>query len=258
MDLGLQDKVVLVTGSSRGIGLSIAENFLTEGAMVVITGRNLDSLNKAIKILSSKYSCEKIFSYQGDLTCEDNIKICVDSIIERWGRIDILVANIGSGKSKPGVEVERDEWLRMLNINLLGAMDAVRVVVPVMRRLGGGSIVFTASIAGLEAIGAPVPYSVAKVGLIKACKDYSLILAEDNIRINAVAPGNIKFPGGRWEEIIADNPEIVDTYIKRAVPMKRFGTPEEIANIVVFLASERASFVTGACIVADGGQTLGY
>lgn len=255
MDLGLKSKVVLITGSSRGIGKTIASSFLAEGARVIITGRNGNILNETLIEFSKQYNEDYIFSYQGDLTNLDEIAKCVDLAVGRFGKIDILVANIGTGKSKPGLAADNLEWERILKFNLMGSINIIREVVPLMKKNGGGNIVFISSIAGYEVLGAPVTYSVAKSGLISAAKNLSHILAEDNIRVNTVAPGNIIFKGGRWEEIIREKPDIIENYIRKNVPMQRFGKPEDVADAVMFLASERASFITGACLVVDGGET---
>lgn len=258
MDLGLNDKVVLITGSSRGIGKAIASAFLAEGAKVIITSRDENSLNNIYKELSDKYGGASVCSYQGDMTQINTIASSLDSGLKNFGKIDVLVANIGTGKSKPGLEVDRSEWERMLNQNLLGSVEVVKAVAPIMRRSGSGNIVFISSIAGREVSEAPLAYSVAKSGLISLSKTLSCLMAGDNIRVNVVAPGNIRFEGGRWEEIIKEKPRIIEEYIKKSVPMQRFGKPEEVANAVVFLASERASFITGACLVVDGGETRAF
>lgn len=254
MDLGLKNKVALVTGSSRGIGKAIASGLLAEGARVLITGRNQANLNQIFDEFSSKYGPENVLQYCGDLTERQEIEKCFKFVLEKWSKFDILVANIGSGKSSRGLAMEKSEWDRMFKFNFDAAVLAAQNAVPAMVESGGGSIVFIASIAGLEAYGSPLPYASAKAALIAYSKNLALRVAKDNIRVNSVAPGNIKFLGGRWEEIIKENPSVLET-IKKEVPMARFGAPEEIANVVAFLASDKASFVTGACWIADGGQT---
>ncbi|HEX9975643.1 MAG TPA: SDR family NAD(P)-dependent oxidoreductase [Dehalococcoidales bacterium] len=258
MELGLKGKVALITGSSRGIGRAIASAFLAEGAKVIITGRERTSLNRTHKELADKYGEASVGSFQGDMTQADAIAKCLDMGIKRFGKIDILVANVGTGKSPPGLEADRDEWERILNLNLLGSAEVVKAIVPVMKRNGSGSIVFISSIAGRESSAAPLNYSAAKAALLSLSKNLSHMLAESNIRVNVVAPGNIKFEGGRWEEIIREKPDIMEEYIKKSVPLQRFGQPEEVADAVVFLASERASFITGACLVVDGGETRAF
>jgi len=255
MDLGLKDKVVLITGSSRGIGKTIASSFLEEGTRVIITGRDRTTLNETLEEFLNQYGTEFVYAYQGDMTNLDEIAKCVNLAVNKFNKIDILIANIGTGKSKPGLEADQSEWERIIKLNLMGSINIVKEIVPLMKKNGGGSIVLISSIAGCEVLGAPITYSAAKSGLISSSKNLSHLLAKDNIRVNTVAPGNIFFKGGRWEEIIQENPDIIENYIKRNVPMQRFGKSQEIADAVLFLASERASFITGACLVVDGGET---
>ena len=257
MNLELKDKVVLVSGSSRGIGKAIAKAFLNEGARVAVTGLEDTDIKQTSEELKGEFK-NQVLIFAGDLTAAKDIKNCIDLLLKEWGTVDIFIGNIGSGKSKPVLEADRSEWQKMLNINLLGAVELANQIIPVMQKNKAGSIVFTASIAGLENIGAPAAYAAAKAALISYTKSLASALAKDNIRVNAVAPGNVKFPGGRWEEIIKEKPQIVKEVIEKEVPMKRFGSPEEIANAVVFLASEKASFITGTCLVVDGGQTRSF
>ena len=173
---------------------------------------------------------------------------------ERFGRLDCVVANVGSGTGERGAQLARAEWDRLYSVNL---WTSVVLAQAALRRLreNGGSIVLIASIAGLESLGAPIPYATAKAALIQYAAELSRVVAADGVRVNAVAPGNILFPGGSWERLTTSDPERWRSYLEREVPLARFGTPEEIADAVVFLASERSSFTTGACLVVDGGQT---
>lgn len=258
MDLNLKDKVVLVTGSSKGIGKAIALGFLKERAKVVVNGRTEETLKQTVEELINEFGNEKILPLKADLTDDYQIKKSIKEIINRWQRIDILVANIGSGKGKLGLQPERKDWEDTLNTNLLGCVSTIKEVVPYMIKQNGGSIILISSIVGHEALPAPIPYSVAKAGLIVVCKNLSRHFAPHNIRINAVAPGNIFVKEGTWDRKIKEDPGGVKQYIETEVPIKRFGKPEEIADAVVFLASERASFITGACLIVDGGQTRSF
>ncbi|MFA5104893.1 MAG: SDR family oxidoreductase [Candidatus Margulisiibacteriota bacterium] len=254
MDLNLNDKVVLVSGSSCGIGKAIAKGFATEGAKVVITGLKDADFDRTAEEFLKDFP-GKTMQYSGDLTDSVEIHKCLETVTGKWKTIDVFIGNIGNGRSKPVLAADRKEWQKMLDINLLCAVEAARQIVPIMQKNKKSSIVFTASIAGIENIGAPAPYAAAKAALLSYVKSLSSDLAEYNIRVNAVAPGNIKFPGGRWEEILAEKPAVMKDLIEKEVSMKRFGNPEEIADAVLFLASERASFITGTCLVVDGGQT---
>lgn len=258
MDLALKDKVAFIAGSSRGIGRAIAEGFASEGAKVVVTGRDRESLQTTIKELRRKYEAQNIFEFSGDLGEMETLRSSLHQTISTFGKIDIVVGNIGSGRGKPGFDLPDSEWDRFLNVNLMTNIRVAREAIPYLIKNGGGSIVFTASIAGLETLGAPIAYEAAKAALIASCKNMSCELAQYNIRVNCVAPGNILFPGSSWDFKLKENETSTMDYITSHVPLRRFGIPEEIANIVVFLASKRASFITGACIVADGGQSRNF
>ncbi len=258
MELFLKDKRVLVAGSSRGIGKSIAGDFLMEGAQVLITGRSEDPLNAACEYFHKKCSDERVFKFCGDLTEPSEIDKCLEYADEVFGRLDILVLNIGSGKSRPGLEAGILEWQEMFRINFWGSHNLFYQAIPLLKKGEDANAVFISSIAGNENIGAPIAYSTAKAALTVAAQSFSKAAAPDNIRVNVIAPGNVKFPGGRWEEIIAERPEVVSELLEREVPQKRFASPEEIADLVLFIASKRASFMTGSMIRMDGGQTRGY
>ena len=255
MDLGLHDKVCFIVGSSRGIGFAIARAFLREGAKVVITGRNAASLEEATSLLVTESGVQRVLSIQGDMTKPADIRHVLDETVSPFGGLDAVVANVGSGTARGGWDLTLDDWQSTLNINLLGSMALASIALPYLIARGGGSITFITSIAGCEAINAPVTYSVAKAAVQSAMKSLSRLVGPQGVRVNAVAPGNVLFPGGSWESKLTEQREVVEQYIKSEVPLERFGRPEEIADAVVFLASERASFITGACLVVDGGQT---
>jgi 3-oxoacyl-[acyl-carrier protein] reductase len=258
MNLGLTDKIVCVAGSSRGIGRAIGGAFLREGARVVVSGRTKEDLDRTATELEKAYGAERVLPVRADLTDDVGITTCFQMLERRWGGLDILVANIGSGRSVSGWDVPREEWGRMLDLNLTVGALLTRKAIPLMQRRAGGSIVFIASLAGMEALPAPLPYACAKAGMVVLSKFLSRQLAGDHIRVNTVAPGNVLFPGGVWERKLKEAPEQVRAYISTDVPMRRMGTPEEIADAVMFLASARASFITGACLIVDGGQARGW
>jgi 3-oxoacyl-[acyl-carrier protein] reductase len=255
MDLHLADRVVLVAGSSRGIGKATARGFLVEGCRTVITGRDIESLLKAESEFESEFGAERVMACEGDLTQPDIILKTLARIRERWGKLDCLVANIGSGKGKGGWNLSESDWLTMFEVNLWGSLRLVTEVLREMTQSRQGSVVLVASIAGVESAPAPLPYSAAKAALVNFGKNLAGLMGPYNVRVNCVAPGNILFPGGSWEKHLAERYEEVTRFITTEVPLQRFGHPEEIADLIVFLSSERASFMTGACVVADGGQT---
>lgn len=255
MDLGLRDLVAFIAGSSRGIGLAVARAFLREGAKVVITGRHAESLDEARTLLADESESRRILSICCDMTNPKDIRHALDETQSSFGRMDAIVANVGSGTARSGWDLSLDDWQTALNTNLLGGMALASAALPHLTTRGGGSLTFISSIAGCEAINAPIPYSAAKAALQNATKSLSRLVGPQGVRVNVVAPGNIFFPGSSWEHKLAERREFFEQYIQSEVPMQRFGLPEEIADIIVFLSSARASFVTGACWVIDGGQT---
>ena len=254
MQLDLADKVVLVSGSSRGIGKAIAAAFVREGARVMVSGRNADSVARTTSELSELANGKNAISFAGDLTDPEDINRCLDKLIGSWNQLDVVVANIGSGKGERGWQASAAEWERLIQVNLTSTMRLCRAAIPHLKRTRG-NIVVVASIAGLEHLGAPAAYEVAKSAVISLGKYLSHELAQEGIRVNTVAPGNILFPGSVWEDKLQNNRTETMALIETTVPMKRFGSPEEIASAVLFLASKQASFITGACLVVDGGQT---
>ena len=255
MDLGLRNKVAFVAGSSRGIGVAIAGAFLREDGKVVITGRDAKSLEEASAGLISQSDSSRVLSIQCDLTNPTDIKAALDESVSTFGGLDAVVANVGSGVGRGGWELEMQDWESTLKVNLTGSMALASAALAQLAGRDGASLTFISSIAGHEAINAPLPYSAAKAALLNGMKNLSRLAGAKGVRVNAVAPGNILFEGGTWERKLAERREFFEQYVKAEVPLQRFGRPEEIADAIVFLASGRASFITGACLVVDGGQT---
>ena len=249
MDLELKGKNALITGSSRGIGYAIATLLHKEGCNVTINGRNNETLKKTITSFN-----ERIHSCAADVTSVDDCNTLIKETINKWGSIDIIVCNVGSGTSvKPGDE-NFEEWQKVFLNNFYSAVNVIEAAKNELSK-SGGSIVCISSIAGMESTGAPVTYSVSKSALNAYVKNISKPLAKLGIRINAVVPGNIIFEGSVWTKKLSENPQYVEKMLKNEVAMQRFGKPQEIANFVVFLCSEKSSFATGSLFVVDGGQT---
>lgn len=251
----MEDKVVLVAGSSRGIGLATARAFLAEGSRTVITGRDSAVLARARASLESEFGQERLAAYEGDLCDAEIIKRLLGSINDRWGQLDCLIANIGNGRGPVGWDPEESDWHRLIEENLASSYRLVQQVLPTMTRSRQGSIILVASIVGLESTSAPLPYSAAKAALVSYGKNLARQVGSFNVRVNSVAPGNVLFPGGSWERHLAERRDEVLQQIESEVPLRRFGQPEEIADLIVFLSSDRAAFITGSCVVVDGGQT---
>lgn len=254
MDLELKGKRVLVTGSTRGIGLAAAEGFLREGARVVLTSRNGRELEDLAQSLVQKHGPGSVLHCVCDFRAEEGIKALKGLIVSSWGGLDILVASVGYGASVPDPIPGKGHFEAVLNENLYTAIDTAREFLPLIAA-SKGSVLFVASIAGVEAFGAPVDYSVAKTTVIAFSKNLARKIAHQGVRVNCVAPGNIYFEGGSWDMKMKNDPEGIKGIIESTVPMKRFGRPEEIADAILFLSSDRASFITGACLIVDGGQT---
>jgi 3-oxoacyl-[acyl-carrier protein] reductase len=255
VDLELQNKIVFIAGSSRGIGRAIARRFAREGARVVLSGRTSEDLTRAEREIGQEAPQSQIMCCPGDLTKQEVIRQALAEVGRRWGAPEIVVANIGIGRGQPGWRLNVDEFQGLWEMNFFSAVKLAAEALPGMMEQKRGAIIFINSIAGVESSPAPSAYSSAKAALLNYMKNLSRQVAADGIRVNAVAPGNILFDGGSWASHLEARREEVLRYIASEVPMQRFGKPEEIADVVAFLASTRASFVTGACLVADGGQT---
>lgn len=247
MNLELEGAGVMVTGASRGIGLAIATAFGAEGAAVAINGRQE-------MILASVAKDGGFVPIAGDVSRPAEAKAVLERAVGALGRLDVVVCNVGSGRSvPPGLETP-DEWRRVLDINLMATTNVIAAARPILAAGGGGAIVCISSICGSAALGAPVTYSAAKAALNMVIRGLARPLAGENIRVVGVAPGNILAPGGVWDARLSEDPDSVTRILESEVSLGRLGTPEEIASVVCFLASPRASFITGEIVVADGGQ----
>ena len=251
MELGLRGKVVLVTGASRGIGRAIAEAFAAEGCRLCICARGRQALEEAAAALRQRGA--EVLAVVADVTQPDQVERVVQAALERYGRIDVLVNNVGGSTGAGIAETSDIDRQQGLELNLLSSVRMSRAVVPVMRRQGSGAIIMISSIYGRESGGRMV-YNAAKAAQISLTKAMARELGGQGIRVNTVAPGSILFPGGGWERRMQADPEGMARFIQQEMPYGRFGRPEEVASVVVFLASERASLVNGACIPVDGAQ----
>jgi len=248
MDLELSNKVALVTGSSRGLGFTIARRLIDEGCSVVLNGREAHTLNQRQQELNND-----VLAFAADVTSPDECLLLMEKVENHFGRLDVLVCNVGTGKSvQPGKE-SPEEWSRILNLNLNSATNIITAAEKLLSA-SQGTIVCISSICGQETLGAPVTYSAAKAALNSYVRGISRPYAAKGIRINAVAPGNLLYRGSVWEQKLAEDATAVQAMLDREVAQRRLGTPEEIADWVIFLSSPRASFATGEIFIVDGGQ----
>lgn len=252
MDLGLKGKAALVTGSSRGIGRAIAAELAREGVRVCLSARGAEALERTAAELRA--SGAEVATVAGNVATPEGAAAAVDAAARAFGALDILVNNVGGSGGAGAFDVATAaQWTDVLDRNLLSAVWCSQRAVERMRAAGGGCIVHINSIFGRE-YATSAPYTAGKAALMALTKEMAVDLAKHRIRVNGVAPGSIFFPGGSWDKRQREQPEKVARMLREDIPWGRFGTPEEVADVVVFLCSERARWVTGATLPVDGGQ----
>ena len=253
MDLQLTDKVAIVTGSSRGLGRASARRLRPKAARSRCARGASEPLGAAADELGAVAAPDRVLAVAADVSTPDGATDVVTQTVERFGRIDILVNNVGKAGGGDLLGTTDADWQSALDQTLFPAIRMSREVVPHMRRAGGGVIMMIASIYGREA-GGRMTYNAVKAAEISLAKAMAQQLAPDNIRVNSVAPGSILFEGGSWWKRQQEDPEGIADFVRRELPFGRFGRPDEIGDVVAFLASPHASWISGACIPVDGGQ----
>jgi len=254
MDLGIEGKIALITGGSRGLGRQCALSLAREGVHVAICGRTRETLDKTVKEIEAVgVSSMGVVADVSDVSAIGSLH---QKVVGSLGPIDILVNNAGGSRSRFDiVGTSLDDFKGTFDLNLFGGFQLMKLVIPHMQKQKWGRIINIASIWGREH-GGTISYMAAKAALIGATKHAAVTLAKDGILVNSLAPGSISHAGGGWERFQRDNPpEVVQDFIAHNLPMGRFGWPEPVGDLVAFLASERASLITGACIIIDGGQS---
>jgi 3-oxoacyl-[acyl-carrier protein] reductase len=248
MDLQLAGRNCIVTGASRGIGRAIAHGLAKEGANVAICGRDAGTLEEAAASLGG--TGVKVFAQPCDVADAAQLTGFLDAARQALGGVDVLVSN----PSALAVGPDLGAWKTTIDIDLMGAVHACNHVTPWMAESGGGSILLVSSISGLEVSPSEdYAYTTVKAALIAYAKKLAVLLAPQHIRVNSIAPGAIDFPGGFWDQVRQHQPELY-AVVRGLIPSGRYGTPEEVADVATYLVSPRASWVTGECVVVDGGQ----
>jgi 3-oxoacyl-[acyl-carrier protein] reductase len=255
MDLGLGDKIAIVTGSSRGLGLASARALVAEGCRVCICARGEEQLAQAaIEVEAMAKKPGMVAAVQADVSTEAGVQLVIERTVETFGGLDILVNNVGKATGTDILATSDAEWQAAFDDTLFPAIRASRAAVPHMKARGGGVILMIASIWGRES-GGRMTYNAVKAAEISLAKAMAQQLAPMNIRVNSVAPGSILFPGGSWHKRQQTDPQFIADMIKRDLPFGRLGRADEVGNVVAFLASSKASWVSGASITVDGCQS---
>ena len=261
MNLGLEDKVALILASSKGLGLACAKTFYSEGANVIISSRSVENLERAKEEIGKhkpKDFDNKIISLVSDLNDEAQIKSLVDETVKKFRRIDILVHNAGGPPSAPINKISKGDWQNSINLNLLSFVRVSELVLPIMQQQKFGRIIAITSVSVKQPLNNLVLSNTTRLGVVGYAKTMANEYAKDNILVNVVCPGpNLTT---RMEDIIKSQmresgkseQEVMKTWVD-SIPLGRLGKPEELANLVVFLASEKASYITGTVIQVDGG-----
>ena len=255
MDLQLKGKVAAVTGGSRGLGYASARALAAEGCHVAICARGRERLQQAASELrAAAASGARIAAIAADMSSADGADAFITQAVTELGGLDVLVNNVGLARGGDLEQTTDADWQEAFDQTLYPTIRASRVALPHLRTRGGGVIVIVSSIFGREA-GGRMTYNAVKAAEISLSKTLAQQLAKDNIRVVGVAPGSILFPGGSWHTRQQADPKGIAEFVKRELPFGRFGRAEEVGDVIAFLASARASWISGTTVVVDGCQS---
>ncbi len=251
MKINLKGKFALITGSSEGIGFNIAKTLQDNGCIVTINGRNKSKLSFASKKLNN------CIAIKGDVTNYKEAHKIIQNYKRHYKRLDILVCNVGNGK-KINEIADINEWHNSFDINFWSSINIIKSAEKFLIK-SRSSIICISSICGLEHVnGSPIPYSVAKSALNSFVVNQSKFFGNFKTRINAIAPGNIVFQGSTWLKKMKKSPIKTKNYINQNVPLKLFGKPEDVSNMVLYLSSDETKYITGSIFKIDGGQVSSW
>ena len=258
MDLGLTDKVAVVTGSSRGLGLASARSLAAEGCRVCLCARTESRLHEAAgEIAAAAGGADRVVAVTADVSRADGARRVVDRAVEAFGGVDVLVNNVGLAGGAGLLNTSDEQWQEAIDQTLFPAIRVSRLAAPHMQRRGGGAIVIIASIYGREA-GGRMTYNAVKAAEISLAKSLGQELGRLNIRVNSLSPGSILFEGGSWWRRQQADPAGIAEFVRHELPFGRFGRPEEVGDVVAFLCSSRASWISGTSVVVDGCQSRAF
>ncbi len=254
MDLQLTGKIAIVTGGSRGLGFASARALVAEGCHVAVCARGAERLEQAADELRvAAPAGTEVLPIVADVSTVAGVKTLIDTTIGKLGGIDVLVNNVGLGKGTGLADTSDETWQEALDQTLFPVVRASRAALPFLKRREG-TILIISSIFGREA-GGRMTYNAVKAAEISLAKSLAQQLAADHVRVVSVAPGSILFPGGSWHARQQADPEGIADFVRRELPFGRFGRPEEVGDVIAFLASPRASWVSGTTVVVDGCQS---
>ena len=252
MDLKLRGKNAIITGGSRGIGRSIALRLAEEGCNVAICARTPEDLQSTAELLRGHNVVT--LAVVADISRRGDVERFVAEAAVALGGVDLLVANAGGSVGGGLLDAAPEDWIRTFELNLLHAVSALRAAAPHMQSRGGGSALLVASISGWKPVHRRAQYATSKAAQIHLARVLAKELAAFRIRVNAISPGSVMFPGSGWDQFAKADPEAFTRFEREQLPWGRLGTPEEIADVAAFLLSERALWINGANIPVDGAQ----